>query len=300
MNLRHVAKRVLPPRAIAFVQRAERRMQEDRLASLAPLHEGDFLHILTDVLGLEEGETVFLHSSVDQLHLAFPFGRVLSLLQRVVGDKGTLLLPTAPRGSSFGFLASGMVFDVRKTPSFTGMLTELARRQRNALRSFHPTKSVCAIGARARELTKDHQWSPYPYDRCSPYYKITECGGKIVGLGVSTRSLSFVHCVDDALKQDFPVRPYHDRLFEAKCISYDGELEVVKTYAHDMNKMIHNVPRFIRRYISPEVCEDLELNGRQFFRAHAAPLFESMLALARVGVTIYPRSVYSDRFAAIA
>jgi aminoglycoside 3-N-acetyltransferase len=248
-----------------------------------------------NALGLCKGDTVFVHSSIDQLNLGFPFYRVLPLMEDLLGAGGTLLFPTYPRLSSYEFLIRGEVFDIKKTPSYTGILSEVARRQANAVRSLHPTKSVCAIGAAAEELTCDHQKSPYPYDRCSPYYRITDFGGKIVGLGVSTANLSFVHCVDDALKDDFPVRPYHAQLFAATCINGAGDKVTVETYAHDLTKMNHNIPRFMKTYVSSDACVDLNLNGMKFFRADARRLFDEMSGLAATGKTIYPRSVYSDK-----
>jgi aminoglycoside 3-N-acetyltransferase len=248
-----------------------------------------------NALGLCKGDTVFVHSSIDQLNLGFPFYRVLSLMEDLVGVKGTLLFPTYPRLSSYEFLRRGEVFDIRKTPSYTGILSELARRQGNSVRSLHPTKSVCAIGAAAEELTCDHQKSPYPYDSCSPYYRITEFGGRIVGLGVSTANLSFVHCIDDALKEDFPVQPYHAQLFAATCINGAGRKVVVETYAHDLKKMNHNIPRFMKTHVSSDACIDLNLNGMKFFRADARRLFDEMYSLAAIGKTIYPRSVSSNK-----
>jgi len=197
--------------------------------------------------------------------------------------------------SSYEFLRQGEVFDVKKTPSYTGILTEVARRQRDAVRSLHPTKSVCAIGSAAAELTRDHQNSPYPYDACSPYYRITQFAGKIVGLGVSTANLSFVHCVDDALKEQFPVQPYHAQLFAATCINGAGNRVIVETYAHDLKKMNHNIPRFMRAHVSSDACVDMNLNGTKFFRADAQKLFDQMCRLATSGKTIYARSAYSQK-----
>jgi hypothetical protein len=63
----------------------------------------------------------------------------------------------------------------------------------------------------------------------------------------------------------------------------------VKTYAHDLSKMKHNIPRYMRTYISPEVCRDLKIQGRKFFVADASSLFEAMLGHAKQGITIYKR-----------
>src|SRR5262249_5838445 len=150
--------------------------------------------------------------------------------------KGTLLFPTYPnhRISSYEYLRQGRTFDVRKTPSYSGLLTEFARRQPGTWRSLHPTKSVCALGPLARELTDTHENSRYPYDRGSPFFKLTEYGAKIIGLGVWTSRLSFCYCVDDAMKDQFPVPVYHDRVFAVPCIDYAGQTKIVETYAHNM------------------------------------------------------------------
>jgi aminoglycoside 3-N-acetyltransferase len=292
MSIKELARRVLPEGAVASLGRVQKSLKRARLARLPVLTEDSLTEILVNHLELAKGDTVFVHSSMDQLNLSFPFYRVLSLIRSVIGEEGTVLLPTYPKASSYEFLSRAEVFDVRKTPSYTGILTEFARRQRDALRSLHPTKSVCAIGRYARELTLTHQQSPYPYDSASPYYKIIERGGKIVGIGVSTANLSFVHCVDDALKEDFPVRPYHPRLFAAQCINYAGRVETVETYAHDLRKMNHDIPRYMGAHVPAEACRDLKLKGMKFFRADAARLFDEMLRLARRGITIYPTSVY--------
>jgi aminoglycoside 3-N-acetyltransferase len=294
MSLKDKARKLMPEMAVSSIGYVRKKLKQARAASLPPLTEQDFARILTDDLKLSEGDTVFIHSSVDQLNLDFPFYRLLSLIQQAIGPEGTALFPTYPQTSSYDFLARGEIFDVRKTPSYTGILTEFARRQRAARRSLHPTKSVCAIGRYARELTSTHQLSPYPYDANSPYKKIVEHDGKIVGLGVMTRNLSFVHCADDALKDAFPVSPYHEKLFPAQCVNYEGETEIVRSYAHDLRKMNHNIPRFMKRHVPAEVCEDLNIQGRPFFRADAGPLFDLMVSLAKKGITIYARSAYSN------
>ena len=297
MSVASIARRILPAELIASLTRTRKRLNRARVSRLPLLSEKVFTDILRDELLLTSGDTVYVHSSVDQLNLEFPFYRVLPLIQNVIGPQGTVLFPTYPNRSpvsSYEYLLSGKVFDVRRTPSYTGLLTEFARRQRNAVRSLHPTKSVCAIGPYAKDLTATHQQSPYPYDRCSPYFKLVEHQAKIVGIGVWTTYLSFVYCVDDALKQDAPVETYYPEVIAAQCINYQGEVETVETYAHNMSRVIHDIPQFMKEHIPEEICVDIGIKGMKFFRADAQRLFELMLALAKEGITVYPRSVYSQ------
>jgi aminoglycoside N3'-acetyltransferase len=295
MDLQKLARTILPGRALAQLRRARWKLERRRVAALSPLTEQDFTKILAVDLGLAAGDLVYVHSGMDGLNLAFPFYRILFLIQRVIGSSGTVLFPTYPnhRMSSYEYLRQGKVFDVRRTPSYTGILTEFARRQRGAVRSLHPTKSVCAIGPAAKEITATHHLSPYPYDTCSPYYKLIEGGGRIIGLGATTNYISFGYCVDDALKERFPVRVYHDQVFDAACINYQGERVTVRTYAHDMSTVVHpDMPRFMKTYVSEEACRDLSVRGMKFFRASAPKLFAEMMELAERDIIAYPRSVY--------
>jgi aminoglycoside 3-N-acetyltransferase len=295
MSIAGLAKKILPAVAYESIVRKKKERERSRLARLPKLTEADLTEILTGDLRLTRGDVVFVHSSLDQLNLNFPFYRVLTLLRQVIGAEGTMLFPTYPnhRISSYEYLLQGKGFDIRRTPSYAGLLTEFARKQPDAVRSLHPTKSVCAIGPLARELTSAHQNSPYPYDACSPFYKLTEHQGKIVGLGVWTSRLSFAYCVDDAMKAEFPARVYHDRVFAVPCVDYDGKTQIVETYAHNMCIIdAHEGPNFFRTHIANEVCADLTIKGMKFFRVDARRFFDDLLVLAKQGITVYPRSVY--------
>jgi aminoglycoside 3-N-acetyltransferase len=294
MEIRKLAKAILPQKAVTSLRHAKWERERRRVASLPPLTENEFQRILTHHLKLTAGDLVYVHSGMDGLNLSFPFYRILFLIQEIIGREGTVVFPTYPnhRISSYEWLKQGNVFDIRRTPSYTGILTEFARRQRKATRSLHPTKSVCALGPAAAELTSTHHLSPYPYDTNSPYYKLIAGGGKIIGLGATTNYISFAYCVDDSFKEKFPVRVYHEQLFAAPCLNHEGRRVTVETYAHDMTTTVHpDMPQWIRTYVSAEACRDLVLNGMNFFRAEAPLLFNELMELARRDIIVYPRSV---------
>src|ERR1044071_10147306 len=117
MKLKEFARGVLRERGTRTLTGVRRKVQD---ALRSPLSETQLLQILVDQLGVDKGDTVFVHSSIAPLSLGFPFYRVLPLLQDLVGDRGTLLFPTYPQLSSYEFLCRGEVFNVRKTPSYTG------------------------------------------------------------------------------------------------------------------------------------------------------------------------------------
>jgi len=95
-GLKEISKAILPSRVLAALVHTQRRMTRIRVTSLPVLTESAFTAILTNDLGITDGDTVFIHSSIDHLNLGFPVGNVFSILQRIAGERGTLLFPTYP------------------------------------------------------------------------------------------------------------------------------------------------------------------------------------------------------------
>src|ERR1700681_1520175 len=119
MDLQKIARTVLPGRALAHLRRAKWELERRRVASLKPLSEDDFTKILVEDLGLAAGDLVYVHSGMDGRNLAFPFYRILFLIQEVIESSGTVVFPTYPnhRMSSYEYLRQRQVFDVRRSPS---------------------------------------------------------------------------------------------------------------------------------------------------------------------------------------
>ena len=101
-------------------------------------------------LGLQSGASVMVHSSYKSIDGGVAGGpaAVVEALLEVVGEAGTLVLPT--------FTHSGTThFDPLASPSLNGAITEAARTHPSAVRSWHPTHAVTAIGPNAEALVRD-------------------------------------------------------------------------------------------------------------------------------------------------
>jgi aminoglycoside 3-N-acetyltransferase len=290
--MEQLLKKILPPKVVQFLKNRRIKRKNNKLKKLPSLSISQLEDIIRNKLGIKEGDVVLIHSSLGNLNLNCSPFEVLDLLLKIVGENGTILFPTYPKLTSLKFLEAEKVFNINKTPSYMGILSELARRHPKAVRSLHPTKSVVAIGKYAVELTNEHSESIYPYGEQSPYYKINNYNGKIIGIGVTTRYLSSIHCVDDFMKGAFPVLPYDERVFDATCIDSLGNEKRVSTFAHEMSKMGFDLPRFIKKYLNNDICEDIDIDGMKFFRAESNLLFKKMISLAEDGITIYKKRFY--------
>jgi len=149
-------------------------------------------------LGLRIGDVVIVHSSLSS------FGKVdggadtvVDALLDVIGEQGTLIVPT--------FNAEPGIFDIAKTPSLSGAITEAVRKRDNAIRSNHPTHSVAAIGQLADVITEDHD-KVHPFARGSAFFKALQANAKILQLGITHTSNSMIH-----LAEEIQNVPYLDR-----------------------------------------------------------------------------------------
>jgi aminoglycoside 3-N-acetyltransferase len=253
-----------------------------------PLSESDFRSILSGKLGIGYGDVVFVHSSVDKLNLGFNPYRVLSILQEITGTEGTLLFPSwhfTERAEDY--LRSGRIFNVKKSPSALGLISELARRFPEAKRSLHPTNSITAIGKHADFLLNDHGSSIYPCDETSPFYKMMAFNAKIIGIGVSAEFLSFVHCPEDVLKGEFPVKTRSTEGCSATVIDFSGiSHEIVTLYA-DKAITKRDINKFLKLYAQAGVAKNFRIRGNSFFNANAKGLYDLIIQKAKEGITIY-------------
>ena len=253
------------------------------------LSEKKFQKLLTDRLFIKKGDTVFIHSSIDKLNLGFPVYKVLSILLDVVGEEGTLVFPSwhyLGRAEEYAKKPNS-IFNVKKSPTFLGLLPELARRHKNAFRSLHPTTSIVAIGKHAEMLVSEHHLDVYPQGKKSPFYKLINLDARIIGLGEKVVSLSFVHCVEDNMKDKFPYKTLMDEIFDCQVITIEKNKVIIKTkVAHPQIKN-RNITKFFKQNISSDICKQFRFNGANFFSCSAPKLFYKMEELAKQSITIY-------------
>ncbi len=255
-----------------------------------PLTEENFKTILENKLGITNGKVVFVHSSIDKMNLGFPTYKVLSILLDIVGPQGTLLFPAWQyKGRAIDYLEKNpeKIFDVIKTPTAMGLLPEIARRHKMTLRSLHPTSSIVAIGKHAEALISTHHLSVYPCGALSPYYKMLKYDSAIIGLGEKTVSLSFVHCIENIMKDQFPIKTLQETPFRFNVKDYTGNIIEVKTMIPYKAIQNRNIPGYMKKHISKTICKSIKYRGSNYFVADTKKLYDRMLELAKDNITIY-------------
>jgi len=282
---KYYASQILPRKYIRQLRSAAAKRARDRRHQV-PFGEDDLRFALREICGVKPGAVLFVHSSIDGLAMDIPPRRILQLLLDIVGPEGTILMPSYPKLTSYAFLKSGQVWDVRRTPSYSGLLTEIFRRMEGTRRSLHPTKSVAVRGPLRDELIAEHHTDIRPYGAASPYYKFVAHEGRAIGIGVSVRYIAFIHAIDDHLGVRFPVVTYRGGALSGKVIDYSGSPREIPTRAHDI-RLTYDPVGLLRRHVSTEHARSLTYKNREFFYADAKTVFETGVRLAQQGITIY-------------
>jgi aminoglycoside 3-N-acetyltransferase len=169
-------------------------------------------------LGVREGMLLLVHSSLSAVGwVAGGEQALLEALSEVVGDSGTLVMPTqswqlcdpaylneahVPREWWPTVRGSMPAYDTARTPTRTmGALAELFRSQPGSLRSAHPHRSFAAAGPLARQVVATHDLDS-PVGERSPLRLMVDLGGWVLLLGVGHQKNTTLHLAEH--RCDYP------------------------------------------------------------------------------------------------
>ena len=158
-------------------------------------------------IGIAPGDTVFAHSSLRAFgYVEGGADAVIDALTEAVGPTGTVAMPTFTWDSFHD--KTGVAFDIVRTPSETGRITEVFRQRPGAIRSPHICHSVAAAGAHAQEITQD---SPSVYGKGGPFDTLLRLNAWNLFLGVSFGSCTALHMAEEQARVPYRQnRAFHD------------------------------------------------------------------------------------------
>ena len=158
-------------------------------------------------LGIAQGDTLFIHSSFKSLGpVEDGAGTVIAALEQAIEEDGLILMPT------FSLLPSReervAAWNVNKTPSTVGWLTEFFRQMPDTYRSDHYSHAVAARGKDAAAFVSDHlrregyqsPWDHHPWGKTygthSPMFRAYRADAKLLMIGVDYETSTYIHLVE--------------------------------------------------------------------------------------------------------
>ena len=195
-------------------------------------------------IGLKNGDTVFVASDIVSLIIFFKKKKLnLDLkfftdsLIETVGNNGTLLFPTF----NWGF-CSGKIFNIKKTPSKCGALTNYVLKRDDFLRTKHPIYSFVVYGKKKKffcNLENKDAW-----DKKSPFHYMYKKKAKNLFIGIDYKK---AFTMDHYFEQICEVNYRYKKSFRSKYVGYDGE------------KKIKNFSMLVR---NTKICDDTKISPK--------------------------------------
>jgi aminoglycoside 3-N-acetyltransferase len=249
--------------------------------------------IVQDLLkiGIQKGDVLMVHSSLSKI--GYVYGGAISIIEaliEVVGAEGHILMPNSPNDSfQLTYIQTITEFDVLRTPSKLGVISECFRTFPGAKRSAHPTDPVSCFGPQKEYFVDSHFGNLTPYNENSPFYKVIEKRGKILYLGVTLDNAgTHLHTLEDAVVEfKYPV--YCDDLFEIKVRMDDNSIQSMKTKVHNPEQSKkRKCDGLIPLFESEGVLSQVTVGNAKSLLVDAFGMFECMQKhYYQNGVTMY-------------
>lgn len=246
------------------------------------MHTLDRLAADLAALGVDSGDILFIHSSFKSLGPVDGGAEtVVAALEQAVGPGGLILMPSfnlvwrnpdnppPPEIAANQKLAQryqlrqgrAEVWDHGTTRSGVGWLTEFFRQMRGTHRSDHYSHSVAARGRHAEIFVAEHLkydglmsiWDYPPwgatYGSHSPMYKAYQNGGKLLMLGTTYDTTTYIHLVEvirwNAMLDGDPEAEYPSIDRDAVGAWWDRQGRLQHARVGDSDCRLFSIPDFI-------------------------------------------------------
>ena len=175
-------------------------------------------------LGIRSGDTVLMHAAFTPYtgFAGSPQALLDGVIQLLGPDGHLLMVSMAYTGSAYEYLKRGEPFDVRRTMSRMGLVTEVFRRRSGVHRSPNPVHPVLAQGPRAEWIVSGHDATPFSCGEDTPFDRLVTLKGKVLLFGVSFITATFLHHLEHRFRHRLGLRVYHDELLEVQVIDSSG------------------------------------------------------------------------------
>ena len=256
--------------------------------------KNDLIKNLTSV-GIKKGDTIMVHSSLSKIgNIKGGAKTVLAALLEKIGNKGNLVMPAYSYIDSMENTAQekDYVFDPLTSPSIVGIITEEFRKLQNVKRSIHPTHSVCAYGQDAYYITEGHLYAETNFGADTPFHRIRELKGKIVGLGINIGPVTIYHSVEDFYPEQF--KGVYLPQPESIKVLVNGKETAKSIFIHnpafhtsriDKNKVIEN--SLMEHFRKKGILHENVFGSGTIWWMDIQELFDEQIALKKNSISIY-------------
>lgn len=245
--------------------------------------------------GIKPGDTLLVHSSLSKIGNLVEGGKtVIEALIESVGKEGNIAMPAYSYVESMENTSKmpDYIFNPETSPSVVGKITEVFRRIPGVKRSSHPTHSICAIGPKADYILDGHKDAPTNFGKNTPFHRIRELKGKIVGLGINLGPVTIYHTIED----------FYPELFKGVYLPDPANLKMIldekivekKVFIHnpdyhkDRIDKNPSIERWLHEYLSQKaILHESKFGKGTIWWMDIQTLFDELILLRKKKISIY-------------
>ena len=241
-------------------------------------------------LGIRPGDSVLVHSGFRRTSgFTGTPSDVIDALLNVIGKDGHLLMMSIPyRGSTQRYAEADPLFDVARTPSAVGLISEVFRRRSGVVRSLNPLHPVLACGPLAEWLVADHEQCAHSCGKGSPFERFLHLQGKFLFFDAKFSSLTFMHYVEDLFSHQSPVALYHPAAAVVRIKDPAGrELRVRQFFFSEAARQRRNFAPVERKLLADGALRGARVGNTRLLSVSAHDVVNCARAVIEGGKGIY-------------
>jgi len=238
----------------------------------------------------KDWQILMVHSSVNNL-LPMYKGSALELLRALIeycGPERTLVMPAFNFGENGEGIRETLKrnprYDILRTPSQMGLLTELFRRSKGVLQSRHPAYRVAALGPHAAALIEGHELVPSGMGKRTPFDYMAQHNAQILGIGKSFQVMTQAHHVESLMGEDWPAPQKTLQNIKLTIVEKHSAIEMELGGAQQLWNF--NIWK-LKEILSNEELKEWRFHNCPMFAARANVVTEALVKAAERGVTLY-------------
>lgn len=227
----YILQRIIPK---PYRQALKAKVFEARRLLVRSLMSYDASQLLAKLrdIGVHDGDALMVHSAFAPHHgFRGSIEELTNTLLSAVGPSGHLAMVSMPyRTSGQQYLTQLKQFDVRRTPSMMGLVSEMFRRRPAVRRSLHPTHPILVHGPRADWIVGGHEDCRYPCGPGTPFDKLLQLDAKVLFFNVGFETFTFYHFLEHRVGADLPFPLYVEPPFEVPVVDAEGRSRTITTH----------------------------------------------------------------------
>ncbi len=249
------------------------------------INTNDLINVMK-AMGMQKSSVVFIHSSMTEFYNYT--GNANELIDRIIdeiGADGTLMMPAYPKITAN--FDDEVDFDVLKSQSGAGYLTEVFRKYPGVKRSINIQHSVCAYGKMADYFVSEHHRSLTAWDEFSPYYKMSQINTIVFAFGLPYFLGTMIHCSDSILRTKFRYfQLFFKKEKQFKYRDSEGNIGICHYHTHDFARR-RSKKLIIKKYFDKSQFKKTKISNLSVEAVDAKYTLDLYLQLAEKGVTMY-------------